>query len=56
MPLNTDPNAWSDEKYERVVTEMRERAGDNGLHTIPADQLAAAVARAKAGGSGDVGR
>lgn len=45
MPLNDDPNAWPDEYYEEVVTEIREGAGDSGLHTIPDDVLAAALAK-----------
>lgn len=56
MPLNTDPNAWPDGEYERVVAEMRERAGDSGLHTIPGDVLAAAMEHLEAGGSDGMDR
>lgn len=45
MPLNDDPDALSDEEYERRHRARAEQAGDAGLHTIPADELAAAVRR-----------
>lgn len=43
--LNTDPDAWPEQYYAAVVEEIRERAGDSGLHTIPDDELAAAMAK-----------
>lgn len=45
--LNDDPNAWPDSYYDEVVSEIRERAGDEGLHTVPDDVLAAAMAEIK---------
>ena len=48
MPLNDDPLALSDEQYFAGMQEMADRAGDDGLHTIPDDVLSAALARAEA--------
>lgn len=39
MPLNDDPDAMSDEEYNKAWQERIARAGDNGLHTIPEKYL-----------------
>lgn len=37
------------ETYYREMAELAERVGDDGLHTVPADALAAAVRRVQGG-------
>lgn len=52
MPLHEDdPNAegnLTDEEYEAARQALIDEHGDDGLHTIPEDTLAAAIARAQA--------
>ena len=51
MPLHTDDperdGNLTDEEYRARKAARREQEGDNGLHIIPADVLAAAQARAE---------
>lgn len=39
MPLNTDPNAISDEDYDAELAEHIARVGDAGLHTSAEEWL-----------------
>lgn len=47
MPLNTDPNAIPDDDYFGRMQAHADMVGDDGLHTVPADRMAAAERRAE---------
>lgn len=54
MPLHSDdparPGNLTDDEYTARARQLRDEQGDDGLHTIPADVLAAAEERAARNG------
>lgn len=51
MPLHDDdptrPGNMSDEEYWAKTKELQDAVGNEGLHVVPEDILAAAIKRAK---------